>query len=130
MKKFKQFLNESLPKDPNQPEQTQLTPASSTGKAQFKTGDSDWQDVNGYVPQGAEIRTGMKSSVTLNPDTDTSTTMGSGQRKSAPKEGEDTSQFGTDTTTTQGKEDFKVDKVGLSNDFKVQKPSNSLGVRG
>ena len=130
MKSFKKFLSESLPKDPTQPEQTLLTPAKSTGKAQFKMGDSDWQDVNGYVPQGADVRTSMRSSVTLNPDTDTSVTMGSGQSRQAPKEGEDTSQFGTEAKTQYGQANFKVNKVGLSNDFKVQAPSTTLSVRG
>lgn len=126
MKSFKQFIIETS----TTPEQTDLIPVKVSGKVQFKTDSGEWQDVKDYIPAGAETRTGLKSTLTLNPGSENEVTQKSGIVQKVPSSQEDAEEFSKDVSIKHGKTDFKVDKVGLSNDFKVVNPSTVLSVRG
>lgn len=127
MKTFKQFLIELE----TNPQQSKIVPVKTSGKVQFKTDSGDWQDVGGEVPVGAETRTGLNSTLTLNPGSENEVTQKSGTVKKVPSSEEDYEEFSKDTSPVKyGRKDFKVDKIGLSNDFKVVKPNTVLGIRG
>jgi hypothetical protein len=128
MLRFKEYLIEIANK--NSFPQTTLIPASTTGKAQFRVEDGDWQDVGANVPVGSETRTGLNSSITLNLNSDEEATQSSGTMRKVPSSEENSEEFIKPINTTTGESDFKVDKVGLSNDFKISKPSKTLGIRG
>ncbi len=110
--------------------QTTLIPVSTTGKAQFRVDGGDWQNIGSNVPVGAETRTGLNSSITLNPNSEEEATQSSGTMRKVPSSEKNTEEFEKPFDTTTGKSDFKIDKVGLSNDFKISRPSTTLGIRG
>ena len=128
MKRFKQYLNEIL--QTNALAQSQVVTSSATGRAQFRTSpNSQWQDVGSSMPVGAEVRAKLGSTVTINPNTANSTTMQGGRMNIVPGAGSE-AEFAKSNTPMSGRADFKIDKVGLSNDFKVLAPRTVLGVAG
>jgi hypothetical protein len=103
------------------------------GKVQWRPGEQDaWRDakVNDVIEPGAEVRTGLRSHAALRVGRNATALVDAGtvfQIPSVVKEGD---ALRTTVTVKSGRADFKVDKVGFSNDFKVVTPSMTLAVRG
>jgi hypothetical protein len=102
------------------------------GKVQWRAGDKDqWRDakVNDSVDAGVEIRTGLRSHAALRMRNAT-VLLDAGTMFQLPQAVQDGEVLRTTAAVRHGRADFKVDKVGLSNDFKVVTPSTTLAVRG
>ena len=103
-----------------------------SGKVQWRSGDKDqWRDakVDDVVDAGVEVRTGTRSHAALRMKNAT-VLVDAGTRFQIPTMVKDGDTLRTTAAVTHGRADFKVDKVGLSNDFKVVTPSTTLAVRG
>ncbi|MFZ4467281.1 MAG: FecR domain-containing protein, partial [Phycisphaerales bacterium] len=103
------------------------------GKVQWRPGEQDaWRDakVNDVIAPGAEVRTGLRSHAALRVGRNATALVDAGtvfQIPSVVKEGD---ALRTTVSVKSGRADFKVDKVGFANDFKVVTPSMTLAVRG
>ena len=103
-----------------------------SGKARWRaSADGEWKDasVNDDLSPGAEIRTGMRSRVTLR-FRNATVLVDSSTNFSIPTIEQEGDVLRTIAAVRSGRADFKVDKVGLQNDFKVVTPSTTLAVRG
>ena len=103
-----------------------------SGKVQWRAGDgSPWQEakVNDQVDPGVEVRTGLRSHAALRMRNAT-VLLDAGTVFQLPSSVQDGEVLRTTAAIKHGRADFKVDKVGLSNDFKVVTPSTTLAVRG
>lgn len=103
-----------------------------SGKARWRASpDSEWKDaaVNDDLSPGAEVRTGMRSRVTLR-FRNATVLVDSSTNFSIPTIEQEGDVLRTIAAVRSGRADFKVDKVGLQNDFKVVTPSTTLAVRG
>ena len=103
-----------------------------SGKARWRpSADAEWKDaaVNDDLSPGAEIRTGMRSRVTLR-FRNATVLVDSSTNFSIPTIEQEGDVLRTIAAVRSGRADFKVDKVGLQNDFKVVTPSTTLAVRG
>lgn len=103
-----------------------------SGKARWRaSADAEWKEasVNDDLSPGAEIRTGMRSRVTLR-FRNATVLVDSSTNFSIPTIEQEGDVLRTIAAVRSGRADFKVDKVGLENDFKVVTPSTTLAVRG
>lgn len=103
------------------------------GKVRWRSGASaDWTDakVNDLLSQGAEIRTGLRSRATLRVGRNASILIDAGTSFELPQLEQEGQTLRTLASVKTGRVDFKVDKVGYSNDFKVATPQTTLSVRG
>ena len=103
-----------------------------SGKARWRSSpDGEWKDaaVNDDLSPGAEVRTGMRSRVTLR-FRNATVLVDSSTNFSIPTIEQEGDVLRTIAAVRSGRADFKVDKVGLQNDFKVVTPSTTLAVRG
>jgi len=103
------------------------------GKVRWRAGEqSPWKEaaVNDLVDAGAEIRTGLKSRATLRVGKNATVLVDAGTSFQLPQIVQDGETLRTLATVKTGRVDFKVDKVGFSNDFKVITPQTTLSVRG
>ena len=109
------------------------------GKVKWRTdADIAWKDakeaaVNDLLSAGAEVRTGLRSRMTLKFENAT-ILIDSNSNFAMPtaelvKES-DGDVYRTVAQMKSGRADFQVDKVGAKNDFKVVTPSSTLAVRG
>ena len=109
------------------------------GKVRWRAGaDIAWKDakdaaVEDLLSAGAEVRTGLRSRMTLKFDNAT-VLIDSNSNFAMPtlelvKEN-DGDVYRTVAQMKSGRGDFQVDKVGAKNDFKVVTPSSTLAVRG
>ena len=109
------------------------------GKVRWRTGSEvAWKDakdaaVNDLLSAGAEVRTGLRSRMTLKFENAT-VLIDSNSNFAMPtvelvKEN-DGDVYRTVAQMKSGRADFQVDKVGAKNDFKVVTPSSTLAVRG
>ncbi len=104
------------------------------------TGSVRWRDtedaafkalkVNDIVPPGAEIRTALRSGVKLRIGHNATVDIHSVSRIVIPEMIQEGDTLRTRAAVRRGRADFKVDKVGLVNDFQVITPSTTLAVRG
>jgi hypothetical protein len=102
------------------------------GKVQWRPGEKEpWRDakVNDEVEPGVEVRTGLRSHAALRMRNAT-VLLDAGTVFQLPTSVQDGDVLRTTAAIKHGRADFKVDKVGLSNDFKVVTPSTTLAVRG
>lgn len=102
------------------------------GKVQWRASDKDaWRDakVNDSVEAGVEVRTGLRSHAAIRMRNAT-VLLDAGTMFQLPQAVQDGEVLRTTAAVKHGRADFKVDKVGLSNDFKVVTPSTTLAVRG
>jgi len=102
------------------------------GKVQWRpAADAPWQEakVNDVVDAGVEIRTGLRSRTAIRMRNAT-VLVDAGTLFQLPQAVKDGDVLRTTAAVKHGRADFKVDKVGLSNDFKVVTPSTTLAVRG
>ena len=103
------------------------------GKVQWRANEtSPWQDakVNDVVAAGVEVRTGLRSHAAMRVGRNATALIDAGTLFQLPTIVQDGDTLRTAAAVKHGRADFKVDKVGLSNDFKVVTPSTTLAVRG
>lgn len=103
------------------------------GKVQWRAAaDQPWQNakVNDVVTPGGEVRTGLKSFAALRVGDNATALIDAGTMFQMPAVVKDGDTLRTTVSVKSGRADFKVDKVGLTNDFKVVTPSTTLAVRG
>ena len=103
------------------------------GKVQWRPGpDRPWQNakVNDVIGSGAEVRSGLNSHAALKLGDNATALVDAGTMFQVPTVVREGDTLRTVVAVKSGRADFKVDKVGLSNDFKVVTPSTTLAVRG
>jgi FecR protein len=103
------------------------------GKVQWRANEtSPWQEakVNDVVGEGVEVRTGLRSHAAMRIGRNATALIDAGTLFQLPTVVQDGDTLRTAAAVKHGRADFKVDKVGLSNDFKVVTPSTTLAVRG
>ncbi|NBX32328.1 MAG: NAD-dependent epimerase/dehydratase family protein, partial [Planctomycetes bacterium] len=103
------------------------------GKVQWRANEnSPWQDakVNDVVAEGVEVRTGLRSHAAMRIGRNATALIDAGTLFQLPNVVQEGDTLRTAAAVKHGRADFKVDKVGLSNDFKVVTPSTTLAVRG
>lgn len=86
--------------------------------------------VDDILDTGAEIRTALRSSTTLRIGHNATVEIQSVSRVLLPEMVQDGDVLRTRAMVAGGRADFKVDQVGLTNDFEVVTPSTTLAVRG
>ena len=104
-----------------------------SGKVQWRANENaPWQEakVNDVVAPGVEVRTGLRSHAALRVGRNATALLDAGTLFQLPAIAQDGDTLRTSAAVKHGRADFKVDKVGLSNDFKVVTPSTTLAVRG
>lgn len=104
-----------------------------SGKVQWRANDkSPWKDaaINDVVSAGAEVRTGLRSRAALRVGRNATALLDAGTTFALPTVLQDGETLRTTATVRAGRADFKVDRVGLTNDFRVVTPSTTLAVRG
>jgi hypothetical protein len=104
-----------------------------SGKVQWRANESaPWQEakINDVVAAGVEVRTGLRSHAALRVGRNATALLDAGTLFQLPTIAQDGETLRTSAAVKHGRADFKVDKVGLSNDFKVVTPSTTLAVRG
>ena len=103
------------------------------GKVRWRPDDkAPWKDaaVNDLVGAGVEIRTGLKGRAALRVGKNATVLVDAGTTFQMPTIVEDGQTLRTLAAVKSGRVDFKVDKVGFANDFKVLTPQTTLAVRG
>lgn len=103
------------------------------GKVRWRAAESaPWKEaaVNDLVDVGAEIRTGLKSRAALRVGKNATVLVDAGTTFQLPEIVQDGETLKTLASVKTGRVDFKVDKVGFANDFKVITPQTTLSVRG
>ena len=104
------------------------------GKARWRpSADAEWRDakVNDIVEPGTEVKTGLRSRLTMRVGRNATVLVDSGTTFEMPEVIEENGQLRTTAAVRSGRVDFKVDKLdGFANDFKVITPQTTLAVRG
>ena len=103
------------------------------GKVQWRASETaPWRDakVNDVVEAGVEVRTGLRSHAAIRIGRNATALIDAGTLFQLPTVVQEGDTLRTAAAVKHGRADFKVDKVGLSNDFKVVTPSTTLAVRG
>ncbi len=103
------------------------------GRAQWRPDpDAEWSDasIDDILEPGAMIRTGRNSSLSLRVGQNATILVDRNTRLVLPEIIQDGQTLRTAVQLTRGRADFKVDRVGLTNDFSVVTPSTTLAVRG
>lgn len=103
------------------------------GRVQWREGaESPWKtaEVDDRLRPGAMIRTGRRSSVALRVGLNGSVLVDRNSRLILPRIIQTGATLRTTAQLLRGRADFKVDRVGLTNDFSVITPSTTLAVRG
>ncbi|MCP3903039.1 MAG: FecR domain-containing protein [Planctomycetes bacterium] len=103
------------------------------GRAQWRTdAKAKWKKaaVKDVLEPGAMIRTGSKSYLALRVGHNASVLVDRSSRVTLPEIVHAGETLRTTVQIKRGRADFKVDRVGLTNDFSVVTPSTTLAVRG
>ncbi len=107
---------------------------SSKGRSQWKgpKPDDKWGTAkqDDVLPSGALIRTGRKSSMVLRVGFNATIVVDRNTRMVIPQIIQSGQTLKTAVQLSRGRADFKIDRVGLSNDFSVVTPSTTMAVRG
>lgn len=126
-----------LPKvEPLPAGQTQVLQAlviAVDGKSEWKAaGAEKWKAaaVNDLLDPGAEIRTGLRSTLSLRVGKNATLVVDRASRVELPMIVQDGAVLRTRAAVHRGKVDFKVEAVGITSDFQVLTPSATLAVRG
>lgn len=92
----------------------------------------EWKtaEVNDVLSAGAEIDVGLRSEMALRAGKNATIVVNRMTRLILPVLSEDGEAFRTRAVLVRGKADFKVDRVGLNNDFAVVTPTATLAVGG
>jgi hypothetical protein len=116
-----------------EPKSLQAIVIDVEGKARWRpTADGAWRDakVNDLLDPGAEVRTGLRSRLTMRVGRNATVLVDSGTAMELPRVAMDGDTLRTTAMVRSGRVDFKVDKVGYANDFQVVTPQTTLAVRG
>jgi len=103
------------------------------GKAEWKAANAEKfkaAAVNDLLDAGAEIRTGLRSTVTLRVGKNATLVVDRASRVELPVMVQDGDVLRTRAAVHRGKCDFKVEAVAITSDFQVLTPSATLAVRG
>ncbi|MHC4081608.1 MAG: FecR domain-containing protein [Planctomycetota bacterium] len=103
------------------------------GRAQWRPSETaPWKNakVNDILEAGADVRTGLRSSVALRVGKNATVLVDRATRLSLPVILQDGQTLRTRAAVRRGRADFKVDLIGLANDFEVLTPTTTLAVRG
>lgn len=103
------------------------------GKAEWKAAHAETfkaAAVNDLLDDGAEIRTGLRSTVTLRVGKNATLVVDRASRVELPLMVQDGDVLRTRAAVHRGKCDFKVEAVAITSDFQVLTPSATLAVRG
>lgn len=94
--------------------------------------DAPWQPakVDDLLNPGAELRTGFRSRAAIRVGMNATLLVDPGTTLVIPEIVEDGQTYRTRVAVKQGRADFKVDKLGLDNDFQVQMGSTTMAVKG
>ena len=106
---------------------------SIDGKAEWKAAGAEKfkaAAVNDLLDPGAEIRTGLRSTLTLRVGKNATLVVDRASRVELPMIVQEGSVLRTRAAVHRGKVDFKVEAVGITSDFQVLTPSATLAVRG
>ncbi len=106
---------------------------SVAGRAEWKADEeADWRSaqVDDLLEPGAMIRTGRKSSLALRVGHNSTILVDRGTRMTLPEIVQVGPTLRTAVGLTRGRADFKIDRVGLTNDFSVVTPTSIIAVRG
>lgn len=124
----------SVPVGTMMPGATPMTASveSVSGKARWRSNaEAPWQEVKvkDVIAAGSEMRTGLRSNITLR-FANAIVFIDSNSNFAIPaiEQGADT--YHTLAQLKSGRADFTVNKIGLSNDFKVVTPTTTLAVKG
>ncbi len=93
---------------------------------------AEWKqaEVNDVLSAGAEIDVGLRTEVAIRAGKNATIIVNRMTRLILPVLSEDAEAFRTRAVLVRGKADFKVDRVGLNNDFAVVTPTATLAVGG
>jgi hypothetical protein len=97
----------------------------AAGAAAFKAAA-----VNDLLDAGAEIRTGLRSTVTLRVGKNATLVVDRASRVELPVMVQDGAVLRTRAAVYRGKCEFKVEAIAITSDFQVLTPSATLAVRG
>lgn len=105
------------------------------GLAKWRQGeDGEWKQAEpmDVLGPGVEIRTGLGTEVALRVGKNATVIVQEAARVAIPviEEDPDENVLRTRFAMARGKVDFKVDKVGATNDFEVATPTSTLAVKG
>jgi hypothetical protein len=103
------------------------------GRAQWRPSEeASWRNakVNDILQAGAEVRTGLRSSLALRVGKNATVLVDRATRLALPVILQDGQTLRTRAAVRRGRVDFKVDLIGLTNDFEVLTPTTTLAVRG
>lgn len=106
---------------------------ATKGRAQWRADEEQpWNiaEVNDLLDPGAFVRTGRNSSLVLRVGQNATILVDANTRLVLPQILQEGDTLRTAVQLTRGRADFKVDRVGLTNDFSVVTPSATLAVRG
>ncbi|MBM4015136.1 MAG: FecR domain-containing protein [Planctomycetes bacterium] len=97
-----------------------------------KAGSDSWKvaALNDLLDPGCEIRTGLRSTLSLRVGKDATLVIARSSRVELPVIVQDGAVLRTRAAVYRGKCDFKVEAVGVTSDFQVLTPSATLAVRG
>jgi hypothetical protein len=122
---------EPLPEGETQP--LRAVVMAVTGRSQWRSdAEAEWRNaqIDDVLEAGAMIRTGRRSSMTLRVGQNATVLVDRNSRVTLPQVLQDGDTLRTVVEVKRGRSDFKVDRVGLTNDFSVVTPSATLAVRG
>jgi hypothetical protein len=106
---------------------------ATQGRTQWRDDEEKpWKaaELNDLLSPGAMIRTGRNSSMVLRAGQNATILVDANSRLVLPQMIQEGETLRTAVQVTRGRADFKVDRVGLTNDFSVVTPSATLAVRG
>ncbi|MGD9692555.1 MAG: hypothetical protein AB7G17_11090 [Phycisphaerales bacterium] len=124
------------------PEASEVAPASELKAVIMKVDgpnarwraneQAEWKqaEVNDVLSAGAEIDVGLRTEVAIRAGKNATIIVNRMTRLILPVLSEDAEAFRTRAVLVRGKADFKVDRVGLNNDFAVVTPTATLAVGG
>lgn len=104
-----------------------------TGRAQWREdAESPWRnaEIDDVLSPGAMIRTGGRARLTLRVGKNATVQIDRNTRLTLPEIVQEGATLRTRAGIERGRADFKVDEIGLRNDFTVTSPSTTLAVRG
>lgn len=122
---------EPLPRGQTKPLQALVM--NVKGRAQWRPSDkAPWKDakVNDLLNPGAQIQTASRSSITLRAGLNATIIVHRSTRMDLAQILQEEAVLRTRAAVRRGRVDFKVDQVGLTNDFEVLTPTTTLAVRG
>lgn len=119
--------------DPDSPRQLSAVVMQVKGRVRARSSaDEPWRPVavNDILKAGAQVQTGLNSIVAMRVGRNATILMDPGSDLILPELSQDAGALKTRAVIRSGRADFKVDRVGLDNDFKIMTPSSTIAVRG